>query len=112
MDGDEKDSELASARLALWQTLSPRARDSFLAPPPGSQVASGCSADTPFSERVDSDIEASQSSGSAETGEPVEWFALLLFSTNKVDHLQLRTNERRVWATTGDGEWDEEQVHP
>lgn len=92
------DAQDQSARLALWESLSEKAREQFYWPHPGKPVGEG---------------EADQEATALKPGPPDD-FLLLALAVRAVDHLSLRGDpqSRVLSRLDGQGRWTSQPVNP
>ncbi|MDV3001424.1 MAG: hypothetical protein N5P05_003030 [Chroococcopsis gigantea SAG 12.99] len=96
--GESAELSLQKARYVMWKNISGPARAQFAWPFPGKP------------RKEDKEL---FSASELDAERPLDNFALLLFVSDRVDHLQLRgepQNRRRYWLEAG--VWHEEEVNP
>ncbi|MGK7901186.1 MAG: Npun_F5749 family FMN-dependent PPOX-type flavoprotein [Hormoscilla sp.] len=94
------DPELQTARSILWQELSDKARQQFLWPHPGTDIAGGDAGATAFS--------------LADPADPEEHFCLLLLDPVMVDRLELMGDRHKRWIYLRDRDllWSSKAINP
>ncbi|CAN8062040.1 unnamed protein product [Agarophyton chilense] len=94
---DEQDADLINVRSELWRELLPPARQHYATLHPGHPLEKNFSAE--------------QEAQVVNSENPVECFAVLMLRPERVDVVDLRANNRRLYELNDDHSWAERFVN-